>query len=162
MKITQKLREELKKPLGYVTDDTNEIPKAKVTVCIGDFASKRLLKEGFKPDIIVYDGRTKRQDIGIAQEIKSHEGTQQKLINPQGELVKEAFTLFRKAFKSGEKTKIFVVGEEDLTALAAIKEAPNGAVIVYGQPNEGLVVVEVEDKIKNKITKIIKEMENGD
>ena len=39
--------------------------------------------------------------------------------------------------------KIVVEGEEDLATLPAILYAPPGSVVVYGQPDEGSVLVKV-------------------
>ncbi len=158
MRITPSQREYLKKPLGKVAKDTKGISREKTLVCIGDLASKRLLIDGFKPDIVVYDGKTRRENIGVADEIKAYEAKEYKLKNPQGELSDEAYTLFKKILKEGKPAKVYVEGEEDLTALAAISEAPDGSVVIYGQPDEGLVVVDVGKEVRVKIEKIIKEM----
>ncbi|MBU0762526.1 MAG: GTP-dependent dephospho-CoA kinase family protein [Candidatus Altiarchaeota archaeon] len=158
MKITPHLRQYLKKPLGAIIKDTDKIPKDSILVCVGDFASKRLLSEGFKPKIVVYDGKTKREDVGVADEITAYKGENHTLVNPPGELVDEAIDLMEKLFKDGKPHKVYVEGEEDLTALAAIKHAPYGAYVVYGQPNEGLVLVKVNSEVKDKIKKVIDEM----
>ncbi len=47
----------------------------------------------------------------------------------------------RKALERPGATKIRVVGEEDLLSLAAAKDAPNGAVLLYGKPKQGVVVI---------------------
>jgi uncharacterized protein (UPF0218 family) len=39
---------------------------------------------------------------------------------------------------------VVVDGEEDLATLPALVAAPTGASIVYGQPGEGMVLVEVD------------------
>jgi uncharacterized protein (UPF0218 family) len=43
-----------------------------------------------------------------------------------------------------------VEGEEDLLTLVAMAVAPLGSFVIYGQPGEGLVVVEVDDAAKNR------------
>ena len=45
--------------------------------------------------------------------------------------------------------QILVNGEEDLLVIPVCIHAPEGA-RMYGQPNEGLVVVQVDSEIKNK------------
>jgi GTP-dependent dephospho-CoA kinase len=158
LKITESLRETLKKPLGVVIKDTCEIRRGCVLVAVGDLASKRLIADGLRPHIIVYDGKTKRQDIGVSEEITGYPGETYLLDNPAGELAEEAMPLFERLYRKNTPSKVFVGGEEDLTALAAISLAPAGACIVYGQPDEGLVMVEADEEAKNKVNKIIKEM----
>ena len=54
--------------------------------------------------------------------------------------------------------KIVVDGEEDLATLPAILYAPLGSVVIYGQPNEGSVLVNVTSEMKLKIDKFMKQM----
>jgi len=57
-----------------------------------------------------------------------------------------------------EKIKIIVEGEEDLATLPAILYAPMGSAVVYGQPNEGSVLVDVTAEKKLHIEELIKRM----
>ena len=51
--------------------------------------------------------------------------------------------------------RITVNGEEDLLVLPVCIHAPDNAIVMYGQPNEGLVLVEITDtEIRNKTTNI--------
>ena len=53
----------------------------------------------------------------------------------------------------------FVVeGEEDLLTLPSVAFSPLGSIVFYGQPNEGLVVIQVDDHIKNKSLEILKKI----
>ena len=54
-----------------------------------------------------------------------------------------------------ESTIIVVDGEEDLLALPAIALAPLTSVILYGQPDEGLVIVKVDEGIRSIATKML-------
>jgi len=54
---------------------------------------------------------------------------------------------------------IEVNGEEDLATLPCIQMLPEGGTVVYGQPEKGLVVVNVDEKIKKKVEDILLEME---
>ena len=53
---------------------------------------------------------------------------------------------------------IFVDGEEDLLAIPAVLESPDNALVVYGQPSEGLVVVTVSPQTKSDVRKIMNRM----
>ena len=64
----------------------------------------------------------------------------------------------RDAVNSNEKIKIEVEGEEDLAALVAIATAPDGAHVIYGLPQRGLMVVEVNDDTRQLATAAVKRM----
>ena len=81
--------------------------------------------------------------------------------NPAGVLTQEALAIMEEAFARNGNTKIRVNGEEDLFTLLAIHYAPNGWTVVYGQPDEGVVEVTVNDKTKETVDKILEEMEDG-
>jgi uncharacterized protein (UPF0218 family) len=46
--------------------------------------------------------------------------------------------------------RIVVSGEEDLLALPLFVMVPNGSVVLYGQPLEGMVIVRIDEKIRWK------------
>ncbi|TET75859.1 MAG: DUF359 domain-containing protein, partial [Candidatus Heimdallarchaeota archaeon] len=56
------------------------------------------------------------------------------------------------------KIIIKISGEEDLLVLPAIYETPYNSKVLYGQPNEGLVVVTVTEEIKKKVKSLIQKM----
>ena len=161
MKLTPALREVLKKPLGIIVKDPTQIPRDAVLVCIGDTAADSLISAGYRPKLVVYDGMTRRMSVGVSKAISSYDAPEHRVKNPAGHLNEEVFRLFRRLLKGRSPSRVFVEGEEDLTTLAAIAEAKNGTVLVYGQPDEGLVVVRVDDEAKDKVKKILKEMDDG-
>lgn len=79
--------------------------------------------------------------------------------NPPGHITKTLVLAISKAIKqyirTGGKQIIKVVGEEDLAALPAILLAPLGSVVFYGQPGEGVVVVEVTEEEKGRLVDLI-------
>ena len=160
MKITPRLRETLKQPLGEVVKDASGIPSDALIVAVGDTASNSIIEAGLKPALVVYDGMTHRQPVGVSETIASYEAKVHRIKNPAGFLSEEVFALFGRLLREKEPSRVYVDGEEDLTTLAAIDQAPNGALVVYGQPDEGLVVVKVDDNIKIKVKAILKEMQD--
>ena len=78
--------------------------------------------------------------------------------NPQGTITGEAITAVREALESDDHFHIIVDGEEDLLALIAVLYAPERSLVVYGQPYEGIVVVEVTSGKKDKAMEILKTM----
>ena len=67
------------------------------------------------------------------------------------ETIEEAISL---TLKDSENRIIVVKGEEDLAVLPCLLVAPENAVVLYGQPNEGLVFVNVFEG-KDKATKLM-------
>ena len=110
------------------------------------------------PLVCVYDNKSRRCDIKPLESIGNYRAELVEIENNAGELANAAFREIGKALESKTRTKIFVRGEEDLITLAAIAESEDGWLVLYGQPNEGLVVVEVDNKIKSKVKKILGEM----
>jgi len=52
-----------------------------------------------------------------------------------------------------------VNGEEDLLVIPVCIYAPDNSVVMYGQPNEGLVIVKITPEIRNKTQTLLKSME---
>ncbi len=73
--------------------------------------------------------------------------------NPQGTITEEAIATILESLKNRKETQIIVDGEEDLLTLIAVQHAPDKSLVVYGQPNEGIVVVEVTEKKKAEAIK---------
>src|SRR3989304_4348459 len=53
---------------------------------------------------------------------------------------------------------LFVEGEEDLLAIPCILEVPDGSLIIYGQPGQGIVVVKAAQPIKNELASMVQNM----
>ena len=58
--------------------------------------------------------------------------------------------MIKKAFSMTSPVRITVFGEEDLLVLPVCIHAPDNSIVLYGQPNEGLVLVEITTEIRNK------------
>lgn len=65
----------------------------------------------------------------------------------------------REGLAREEPTTILVEGEEDLVALPAIAVAPEGAHVVYGQPGEGMVHVDVTDDHRREMRDLLERFE---
>jgi uncharacterized protein (UPF0218 family) len=77
--------------------------------------------------------------------------------NPPGHITKTLVAAVKKAVKIYLNTNspqiIRVLGEEDLAGVPAILFSPLGSVVLYGQPEEGIVLVEVtKEKKKNLLS----------
>jgi GTP-dependent dephospho-CoA kinase len=154
--INERIREDLKNPVGNVIPDTKVtrdalepfFRKEGFRISVGDRTTERLHELGFSPDLEIVDSLEKRKNRPIPTLI---DGEERKILvakNPPGEVSADALekiSLCLKLISSGsEKLRLEIRGEEDLLALPVIAFYPEGTTIFYGQPNVGMVVVHSE------------------
>ncbi|PSQ08796.1 DUF359 domain-containing protein [Halobacteriales archaeon QS_5_70_15] len=146
LSLPRSLRGELKDPLGPVyTDAAGLLADAgDPVVTVGDVVTYHLLRADRRPDVALVDRKTKRETVDDAI-WAAIDGFDRRIgvSNPPATLSASLLTELRSAFDrtgAGEGTTVLVVdGEEDLAALPAVLAAPEGASVVYGQPDEGMV-----------------------
>ena len=142
---------ELKKPLGKLypnfEDAIEEIKSSEFLISVGDATFANLTKYELYPNIGIIDNLIQRKnhthDIIPADNIL-------KVKNPAGTITDDLWETIGKALElcnNGECYVIDVAGEEDLAVLPCILMASEDTTILYGQPNEGLVVLNVSDTI---------------
>lgn len=164
--LTEELRTKLKVPLGILLRGTFDqtltefqqmirAEKPPMIISVGDALSMMLVKNSIFPKVIIIDNKTMR---GPATPFIAEDYEMVRLRNDQGTISEDAWTVIATAVKSKNKVKIVVEGEEDLLTLVAILKAPKGTVVVYGQPLEGMVVVEISSRKKAEIKKIVDSM----
>jgi len=150
------MRQELKNPLGrLVTGDPSETvevlreyiqeTKPVAFAVVGDFTTKNILAAGLHPDIYVVDHRVMRVDV---DPLNHGEREIFKSDNPAGTIDSKSWTALGKAVSLKSRASVIVEGEEDLLVLPLISLMPLGSLIVYGQPREGMVLVEVTEEKK--------------
>ncbi len=130
--------------------------KPKHIIAVGDVVSHNMLKEGIQPHIIIVDGKVMRKET---QPIKGPISRKICVENPAGMITPQTWDAVERALKQKEPTLIVVEGEEDLMTLVAVLNAPEGWLVVYGQPREGVVAVKVDATAKRKVSHIIEAME---
>jgi GTP-dependent dephospho-CoA kinase len=157
--------ERLKKPFGILIPN-NEISKDKLTkmleyskvlVMVGDATTNRLLSMGYRPDIAVIDGhvmRSKLCEYGTAFRylltyLQDSCVRQFQCNNTPGSISNEALSAIIEAIRSDYPARVLVDGEEDLLALPMFVFLPDGSVVAYGQPSEGLVIVTVSPALRS-------------
>lgn len=150
--INQDNISEFKKPLGKLypnfEDAIPEIKKAEFLISVGDQTTKNLMDNDLTPDLGIIDNRIQREDHthNIIQENNILEAE-----NPAGTITDDLWETIESAIEAiktdGIKRQIIVKGEEDLAVLPCILIAPEETIILYGQPNEGLVFVKASDVI---------------
>ena len=63
-----------------------------------------------------------------------------------------------KAFNTDGTTRIVVDGEEDLATLPVVAMAPDNTKVLYGQPNEGIVIITVNPTVRKRVTNFLTRM----
>ena len=164
--LTQAQKILLKKPLGELITGTpaecsrklKEIvgkEKPPRLVLVGDTAARNAVQIGIKPDVIVIDNMEKREKaVEFGYTAKSVLRTE----NAAGTISSQAWQAIEEAVRHGQSI-VNVEGEEDLLTLAAILASPEKSLIVYGQPDEGIVLVRVSADKKTEISAIVEKMD---
>ena len=165
MKLPENLREQLKIPLGelikeeYVNKENiqNKINSESTIITVGDHTTKKMIRLGIRPQIQIIDGHEKRNqcDIPIDETIKTNLTCK----NSSGEITEKSIWTIKKAFSCKQPVRIIVEGEEDLLVIPVCLFAPEYSVVMYGQPNEGLVLVHVTPEMRAKVQKILDSMD---
>ena len=75
--------------------------------------------------------------------------------NEPGSISRDAVSILTEALKMPFPVRIFVYGEEDMLVLPLFAMVPDGSVVLYGQPLEGIVIVKVNSQIREKAKNII-------
>ncbi|WP_435074153.1 GTP-dependent dephospho-CoA kinase family protein [Halorubrum sp. HHNYT27] len=155
--LPESMRDAFKEPLGPVTADADELladaaetrgeraaPDAPI-IAVGDVVTYHLREAGRVPDVALIDGKTEREavDAEIEAALAAADARRIHVDNPPASLSAELLEALGEALSDADPVIIEVTGEEDLAALPAILAAPDGASVVYGQPGEGMVRVEV-------------------
>jgi hypothetical protein len=161
--LPDNLRDKLKKPLGILLKDSDvtkenvlkNIPTGSFVISVGDATTEKLIKYGIVPSLQIIDGVEKR----IKRDIPSgNVKTMLNCNNPPAEITIESVKTIKKAFQSTKPVRIAVTGEEDLLVLPVVVYAPENSVVLYGQPNEGLVIVPINAEIRNKAQSVMDSM----
>ena len=164
MKLPENLRDQLKIPLGDLIKEENvnkesilnKIDSELIVITVGDRTTENMINLGIMPQIQIIDGLEKRNQRLVPKDDTINTNLSCK--NPPGEITEESTQVIQKAFSSKSPVRITVDGEEDLLVLLVCIFAPENSVVMYGQPNEGLVIAEITDEVREKVQKIVNQM----
>lgn len=172
--LPESMRSAFKEPLGAVYTDTEALLVAARSIAtdqarplrvitVGDVVTYHLLSADYDPDVAIVDYRTKRETLDPEIEAGLEDGLDDwptiDIDNPAATIAFDALCAIRTAIDADEPTAILVDGEEDLLTLPAIIAAPIGASIVYGQPDEGMVLVGVTEETKREARELFSQLE---
>lgn len=160
--LPRSLRGELKEPLGPIFTDVETLLESagRPLVAVGDVVTYHLESVGVTPDVALVDGITKRD--AVAPEVRnavSDDARHVQVENPAGVLTDDLLIALVEAIDAGESTVLVIDGEEDLAALPAVLAVPPGASVVYGQPNEGMVLSNVTSELQADVADLLARMD---
>lgn len=160
--LPDNLRSKLQQPWGEIS---NEVPvgiDGSKTITIGDIAAQTFNNKKVGQFLSIIDFVVQRQirfhdfsELGFA-----HQNIE-KAINPHGTITPELFKAIQKTFKTTGEKIILVEGEEDLAVLPVLLVAPLGFLIFYGQPNAGMVKIEVTEENKEKAYRLVEHFDKS-
>ena len=164
MKLPEDIRAQLKTPLGDLIHDNDPNKESivknffaeSIVITVGDKTTENILQFGLNPQVQIIDCFEKRGKRLVP--INGEINTKLSCKNPPGEITEESIQIIKKAFFSEPPVRIIVDGEEDLLVIPVCILAPENSVVMYGQPNEGLVIVQITPEIRAKVQKILDAM----
>ena len=123
-----------------------------MTIAVGDIAVISLLQQNIPLNLSLVDLKTNRQILYKNLTKLGLPSTPNfTAINPPGSITPDLIQSLQKSLKNPHfHQTILVKGEEDLSVLPAILLSPLNTAIFYGQPNQGLVYVQVTEELKQK------------
>lgn len=162
LELPTELRDELKEPFGSLYTDAAELLAAAGTplITVGDMVTYHVLEAGRTPDVALVDERTKR--TAVDDDVTAKIGGFDRRItveNPPGTVTRALLDALVAGIDAEETTLIDVDGEEDLAALPAVLAAPATGSVVYGQPDEGMVLVTPDEPTKTRVRSLVDRMD---
>ena len=165
MKLPNSLREQLKIPLGELLPehqaDKSNIQKHldgnSYVITVGDRTTEKMMEFDLIPSLQIIDGLEKREKREQPPALAN--ATELTVNNPPAEITFESIQAIKQAFSMASPVRIKVIGEEDLLVIPVCIHAPENAIVMYGQPNEGLVIVKITPEIRNKTQRLLALME---
>src|SRR3989344_3109489 len=154
MRFNNQILANLKKPFGKIITITKSTKFEKPLIAVGDVSVKNLLKNRISPNISIADFFVNRRrvfknldELGFAQPNADYV-----VDNKPGQISKDLIETVQKVIKNNKSSQIILVnGEEDLAFIPALLLSPIPATVVYGQPNKGLVRVDVTPQAKDRL-----------
>ena len=166
-KLTKVVRDKIQNKEYKVVDVHNieTFTSGDYVISIGDVTSFNLLKNHLVPNVIIYDGHTKRDEfeyIDILNDSIPQVPCVYEIDNDAGYISNNLWYSVANACISldwCEQSVIRVYGEEDLAVFPAILFAPVGSWVLFGIPDKGIGFVRVNAQNKLWVMDLLKCMD---
>jgi len=153
--LPEEHRKLFKDPFGELHPDMDSVIPLianRIVYAVGDVVTHNLQKKGIIPAIAVVDGQTMRLPCS---RMPAMTGNCIRVENPPGTITDELTRVIGEAVTSTPVT-IFVDGEEDLAVIPLVLAAPDGTIVLYGQPHKGVVLRKVNAEAKSAARALMK------
>lgn len=167
LQLPEEQRSKLVQPFGDVISDfEGEYKKHSFSkdtlITVGDVITKSCNELGIRQKIAVIDFHTRRKRTFTHNRELGFEGNEKVFTvgNPKSHVTAALFELTKHIFSVFSQYKRIIVeidGEEDLAVLPFLLAAPLGFIILYGQPQQGAVRIDVTEKTKEKAFSLVDE-----
>jgi len=121
-------------------------------ITVGDRVTETMQELGRTPEVQVVDEveqRIRRASPEVAY-VRLY-----KAKNPAGVITRASISAIEKAVDGDKPARVLIDGEEDLLTIPAIRAAPSGATVFYGQPGKGVVLVVADQRAKASAERIL-------
>ena len=159
--LPEEHRKLFQEPFGELYPDIDEIVPIitdSIIYAVGDVVTHNLQKRGITPAIAVVDGYTMRSPC---KRMPVFRGECIRVKNPAGTLTDDLIRALSHAIRYPPVT-VIVDGEEDLAVIPLVIAAPDGAVVLYGQPHKGVVLRRVDQKARETARNFLTHFINTD
>ena len=157
--LNENQKDFLREPQGKIIDKHQDLLdilseyQPTNTCLVGDITLSHFLERNLPFNLGFYDGKTQRQPNNKVEELASDDPTNF-LTNKPGTINPQIIDTY-KSLSNNSNQIVKVKGEEDLIAVALVLLQPLQSVVVYGQPDKGLVVIEISEEKKELMKNLL-------
>lgn len=143
LRLPEDRRHLFQSPFGTLFPEINGVADDLVgrrLYTVGDVVTRNVIRLGFLPEVAVIDCHTMRSPCG-----KAPRGFPRVFHaeNPPGTITPMMVEVLEHAV-AAPPALVIINGEEDLAVIPLVLAAPDGGLILYGQPGKGVVVREID------------------
>jgi hypothetical protein len=153
--LPEEHRQLFKEPFGELHRNINSVLPlitGRTVYAVGDVVTHNLHRKGITPAIAVVDGQTMRSPCSRPPECT---GERLQVDNPPGTITDDLVQTLEYAVTHPPVT-IVVNGEEDLAVIPLVIAAPQGAILLYGQPHQGVVLRRINAESKAAARRLLR------
>lgn len=164
-RLPEAARDALKHPLGDCLSKEETLNRIRLhkpflMITVGDVSTASFKDGSYRPHLSVFDLRSRRSVFARSAAALGAPEPDCLVENPPGHVTARMSTAIRKSIDGlvqnpGKRVSVRVEGEEDLAVLPAVLHAPLTSVVLYGQPDRGLVYVDVNEDMKKRVRDLL-------